>query len=200
MNLLNQSKISVNYQRGETIIKQGTFSSHIIYVKSGVLKEYFDHKNKDIFLNIVTPGFFVGLDNLFSNKPFNYSVASFIDSSVCMFEKSLFEQFIKENQDFSEEIYVRNSEHYKNMLQNLEIIAQLSTKERLATALLMLDEKLDDDCSLLNDINKKQLAEVAHISPDSLTSLVREFSKANLIRYEGTHLQIIDTEEIRRII
>ena len=200
MNEINQTKMSISYQKNETIVKQGTFSSHIIYVKKGVMKEYLEHESRNTFVNLLTEGQMIGLDHLFSNDPFAYSTMSYTDVHVCMFEKKLFEAFISSNHDFAADIFRKSANHNKRWLQLIHILTHMNTHERLAYAMIYLDNPNLIKHNLLEVISKKELAELAHISTDSLTALLKELSSKKIIIDEKVGIKIINHNKLKNMI
>jgi CRP-like cAMP-binding protein len=81
-NLLNSNKKDVFFKKGETIAKQGSFASHVIFLKEGLVKVYLEGPQKDLILKIVPDNHFVSLSSVFDgNDSFIYSVSTYVDSN-----------------------------------------------------------------------------------------------------------------------
>ena len=68
---VTNNKVEINYKKGETIIKQNSFASHIYFIKSGLVKMYIENKNKNLTLEIAGTGSMYGITSLNYNKNYN---------------------------------------------------------------------------------------------------------------------------------
>lgn len=70
--LVEKSKVTVTYKKGETICKQGAFASHIIYLKEGLCKIYLEGKDKNLILKISPSNHLIGLPQFMMGTMFFY--------------------------------------------------------------------------------------------------------------------------------
>ena len=60
--MINRSKITVVFHKGETIRKQGTYMSHVISLNSGFAKIYLEGADlRNAIIRIVKPTNFIGV-------------------------------------------------------------------------------------------------------------------------------------------
>ena len=71
----------MSYNRGEKIIKEGALAGHIVYIKSGLVKVYTEHSNEEMVISIENKGTFIGLQSLYNEKVYPYSVKAYEDVS-----------------------------------------------------------------------------------------------------------------------
>jgi len=103
--LFDNYKADVRYKKGETVIKQGTFASHVLYLKEGLVKIYLEGNPKDLILKISPANFMIGLPSIFDgNSKFTYSVATYEDSVVSMIDINIFKQILKSNAAFANKV------------------------------------------------------------------------------------------------
>ncbi|MFC2101339.1 cyclic nucleotide-binding domain-containing protein [Bacteroidota bacterium] len=53
--LVEKNQVIVTYKKGETIVKQGSFASHIMFISSGLAKIFMEKNNEVLILKII-PG------------------------------------------------------------------------------------------------------------------------------------------------
>ena len=87
---------SMDYEQGEVIAKQGTIAPHIMFLKSGLVKIYLEHHNRKQPLCIEKSGF-IGLESMYNDKFFQYSVSAMTDVTVYLVELESFKKAILEN-------------------------------------------------------------------------------------------------------
>ena len=75
LNLTNENKVQIQFNKGEILSKQGTFVTHIMYLKSGFAKVYKETDvDNNLILDIIPEGKLIGLTSLFNTD----NIAPFI--------------------------------------------------------------------------------------------------------------------------
>ncbi len=59
--LVKLNRVQVSYKKGETVAKQGSLASHIIFLDEGLVKVFLEGRPKDLILNIVPSIHLIGL-------------------------------------------------------------------------------------------------------------------------------------------
>ena len=84
VNFLQNNCAEVDLSAGDIIIKEGTLSSHIAYLKQGLAKLHKRGvKGSDQILKILQPGSYIGMQTVLSSKIHEYSASTIEDSKVC---------------------------------------------------------------------------------------------------------------------
>ncbi len=84
---LNLKKVQINYKKGETIIKEGTYVSSIFYALDGLVKLYLEGPNKNIMIKLLNSGDFLGLTSIFGDHNYHFSASALSDTTICSIEK-----------------------------------------------------------------------------------------------------------------
>ena len=105
LRLLETNRLEVTYKKGETICKQGTFSSHIMYICKGLVNVYVENEVNTLTLKILPAGNLIGLTSLFEdNNVFQYSSSAYQESTIRLIDINIFKQLLKQNAAFSNEV------------------------------------------------------------------------------------------------
>ena len=67
LNLIEKNSTELKYKKNEIIIKQGTFSTNVVYLRNGLVKLKMDGNIKPLILKIVSSNSIIGLTSL-TNK------------------------------------------------------------------------------------------------------------------------------------
>lgn len=199
LKLVDNKRLEVDYKKGETICKQGSFASHIMYLKSGLLKLYLEGKDKNLILAIVPHGHLIGIPSLFGDNIFHYSAVAYEDSTVCLIEMETFRKFTRENASFSAELI-----HLMNQatIQTYDRFFSLSQKNipgRFADLLLYLSDRIYKKGSFKLPLIRKDLAELSSMSIESLSRVIKEFNDDGIITLSGKQLKIVDRPKLENI-
>lgn len=196
---INKNRVDLNFKKGETIIKQGAIAGHIAYVKSGLVKVCRDHVNEELVLALESRGKLLGLHALFNNNIYNYSVYACEDISVCLHDISSISSFIKTNCGFNTEILRHLSDEILFSHERMESLSLKQLHGRFADILLCLSLRIYKRKSFTIPLSKKDLAGVTRMSQESLSRVIKDFTKDNIIEYKGNHIAILDYDKVRHL-
>ncbi|PKP05035.1 MAG: hypothetical protein CVU11_02515 [Bacteroidetes bacterium HGW-Bacteroidetes-6] len=200
LEVADMRRAELRYRKGEHIAKQGSFVTHILYLQKGLVKVYMEMEgDNDLILNIFSGGDLIGLPNLFTNAPLQYSVAAIEDSVVCAIDKKVIEDLVKNNGDFAQSI-IENINgctlyHYKRLI----TASQKQLNGRMADALLHLSEKVykSDDFNMA--LSRKELAELAGMSMMSAVRVIKDLEQNGIIAENGGRISILDRSKLESL-
>ena len=189
----------VQYKRKETIVKQSSLSSHLIYLKSGLVKIFTERKNdKNIILKLVTPKSFLDLSQLSSDN-YSFSAIALKDSELCLIPKDTLYKLFSQNNNFAKVVL---DDHAKLLSFLIDKISSLGTKQmhgRLADVIIYLCGMEFNGIEVFNSITRKDIAEMSGMSSESAIRLLTEFKNDGLIKVEGKKIEINNFELMNRL-
>ena len=101
---VDEHHVEVSFKQGELLSKQGMLLSHAIFIKKGFAKLFVENDGEQVILGIAQPGTFVGIQALYGETVFPFSVEAMTDTEVCMKDIGVFRELVLENSEFSREI------------------------------------------------------------------------------------------------
>lgn len=198
--LVDKNQRSVSFNKGEIITKQGTFSSHIIFMESGLVKMYHERGEETLILKILGPGSIIGLSALQRNENiFYFTTRAYIDTSVRLLDINLFQQLLNENGRFASHILHFMSEHTNQLYHRFFGMTHHQSFGKLADLILCLSEGIFKSSKFILFLTRKELAEIAGLSTENVIRILKKFQDDKLIRISGKTLEILDTKNLRRI-
>ena len=198
--ILEANRLELKFKRGEVICKQGAFASNIMFIYKGIAKSYLETENgKHVILNVLPEGQMIGLPALFSNNVFPYSAAAVEDCIVCSIDINIFEEYTKSNGGFASEIIKTMNTCTINNYDRYISITQKQMNGRLADVFLHLADYIYKSNQFIMSLSRNDLAEMTHMSPESVTRIITRFKNDKLIKVTGKSYEIRNTEELRKI-
>jgi len=180
--LVRGSKTQVLFRKGDNLTKQGAFASYVLFIISGLAKQYIEGDNsRNYNLRIIKPGEFVGLSAVFTKNTFNYSSVALTDCQVFLVEKDAIAKVIKQNGMFGFTMITRYCEQNANLFDTLRTVIYKQMNGRIAETLLYIDGFKNDNPSIFQLLSRKDIADFAGISTESTVKLLKSFEKDNLI-------------------
>lgn len=198
--LLNSNKRDVNFKKGEIIAKQGSFASHVVFLKSGLVKVYLEGDQKDLILKIVTDNHFVTLSSVFEgNDTFIYSVAPYIDSVATLISVDVFKQLIRKNAKFATQIINLLNANTAQIYGRFYCLTRKQSHGRVADIIMCLSENIFKSQSFKLNISRNDLADLTGLSSESVIRILKEFKDSDIIDTQNKTIEIKDYERLRDI-
>jgi CRP/FNR family transcriptional regulator len=198
--LLRNTTIVV-YSKGEKIIKQNEFISHIIFIIKGYVKIHLELNGKEIIINIRGPETLAGISSMLTFEKHCFSITALDDTLVCYISVDIIRNFIEKNGKFA-----RNLIDYLNITSqeyvdyNLLTLTQNNIYGRLANALLYLTEKVFKKPTFDIMFSRKELAQFCKISRENVIKILYQFDAEGLIKLNGKQIKILEPHQLKKLV
>ena len=189
--LVRGSKTQVRFRKGDHLTKQGAFASYVLFIISGLARQYVEGE-RDYNLRIIKPGEFVGLSAVFTKNTFNYSSIALTDCQVFLIEKVAITTVMKQNGMFAFNMVKRYSDQNSNLFDTLRTVIYKQMNGRIAETLLYIDEFKPENPAIFQLLSRKDIADFAGISTESAVKLLKSFEKDGLIELHEKDIQVIN--------
>ena len=198
--MLNTHSVLVNYKKGETICKQGSFASNIMYLENGLVKIYLEGKPKDLILTITPEKNILGLQALYEgNNTYLYSVSTYTDSIVRTIDIQTFKQFLKNNPLFAYRMINVLNESTAQVYSRLLSLTQKQLHGRLADILLCLARKIFKSESFDLPLSRSDLSDLTSMSTESLIRIMKDFKDDGIIDINNKSIALLDIPRLEKI-
>lgn len=198
--MIDSTSVLVNYKKGETICKQGSFASHIMYIEKGLVKVYLEGSAKNLILTI-TPKFnLLGLQALFEgNNTFLYSISTYTESSVRLIDVQVFKQLLRQNPAFGYRVINILNESTSQSYGRFFSLTQKQLHGRLADILLCLSRRIFKSDSFDLPLSRSDLSDLTSMSTESVIRIMKDFKDDNIIEINNKSITLIDIPRLERI-
>lgn len=197
---IDEKRTQLVYLKGENLIKQGAFASHVIYVIDGLVRLYLQTgSQRQVSIRLAHRGDFLAFPVLFGEEYYTYSAVAVKDTTVSMIGKEALQSLLRENTGFAMRITAKNL-RYEAFL--LEIINNLTSKQmrgKLATALLYLSQPEFREEQVFQYLTRQELGDFASIPAESAIKFLKEFEKEEILHLEGKDIVILNQAKLEEI-
>jgi CRP/FNR family transcriptional regulator len=198
--LIDNNSVDINYKKGETLCKQGTFASNILFLEEGLVKSYIEGTPRNLILTITPPGRLIGLPSIFEgNNTFLYSVSAYIDSKAKLIDINVFKQLIRQNAAFASRIIDILNENTSQTYGRFFCLVSKQLHGRLADIILCLSQRIFKETSFNLPLSRTDLAELTGMSTESVIRIMKDFKDEGLIEVQGKKMSILDFEKLQKI-
>ena len=179
----------LNYEKGETIIKQGTLASQILFVEDGIAKLNFESGGRDTTFSFATNGDFIGLMCSFVKKRLEFSAIAITSLTVRVIDRELFENLIKTNGEFAVSIVKHMSELTNNVVHTLITLSHKNANGAVATLLLTL-YRLYQSVKFQIPFTRDEMADALGYSKESVINTLSSFHQDKIIFISGRNIEV----------
>ncbi len=197
LRFLIDGKLHINFRRGETIIKQNTFSTQVVCIKKGLAKVYIEGvKDKNIILKLVGATDFITGGNLFSSSVRQFTVSAITDVSCCFINSEKVIELYSRNKQFAIELLKIHTHQNNILLNTLVNLTQKYMPGRVADSLLYLKNEIFKTNPFSVPLSRQDLADMSAMTKESYVRILKEFKTSGFIETDRNSIEIIDEETL----
>ena len=195
--LLRNSAI-LHFNKGEIIIKQGSFITHIYYLLSGMAKVDYAIRKQNNTIRVIPEQRFIGLMYSFPGKHFEIRATAITASQVLLIDIETFKTVLRTNGNFALSILDTVSVTGSRIVNRLLTYHNKNIEGSLAAFLLQLYELYNKNTFEL-PLSRKEVAETIGYTRESVVHSFSRFIKHGLISQEGRIITLINIDMLKEI-
>ncbi len=196
---VDRSRTEITYRKGEILCKQGSFISNTIFIKKGLVKIYLEGPDHPLIISLEKDGYFIGIPSLFGDGVFHYTVEAMTDVEVCQVDINVYRDLLRNNAEFASRILEKANEDIVTAYNRMYSITHKQIHGRFAELLDYLSGRIYESNPFELTLTRKDMAELIHSSPESVSRLIKEFKDDGIIE-SGTHsIEIKDGKRLQQI-
>ncbi len=194
------NSISIAFQKGEKIIKQGAFVTNIFFVKSGIIKLHLSGPiHRDEILKIDKGPTFIGIPDAFANKTHTYSVTALNDLETCSIDFPIFKYLIEKNGRFATEVLTTLSDDVIKHFRKCVNKTQKQLTAILAEALIYLADEIFESDEFEVPLTRSEFGGYIGTTRETVTKIIHDFTTDNIIDVSNKKIKILNKNILHKI-
>lgn len=189
----------VRFKRGDSIIKQGMFSTNIAYLRSGLAKIHLSGPSQEQIVRLVKAPSYLGLPTSIGDKINQYSVTAISEAEVCYIDMSSFRYLLKENELFSYQIILELCSNELEAIRRCANRTQKQIRGNIADVILEFADKIYKTDTFTLPISQAEIGNLVDTSRESISRTLSEFHKDGIIRFTGKKIEILNKKSLMLI-
>jgi len=189
---LTSNHLELKLKKGDSIIKQGTYSTNVIFLRTGLAKIHIEGPYNEQIVKMVNAPSYLGLPTTFGSKINQYSVTAVSDAEVCFIDLEIFQSILDENKEFTRELI---QVFCKNELESFRRCANRTQKlirGNMADAILEFSDIIFKSDTFILPLSQAEFANLVDTSRESVSRVLAEFDKDGIIKISGKQVEILD--------
>lgn len=199
---VSDHKNEIAFKKGDVIFKEGAMLNGVYCISEGKCKlTKLGQNGKEQIVRFIRPGDMLGYRSVLGEEPASLSVIALEDIKTCFIPKKDIFDSIKENKEFSKDMFKVVCHDLKDANDTIAQMAQKTVRERLADTLLYLDETFGEDSEGFIDIklSREEIANIIGTATESAIRLLSEFKKEELIALKGKRIMLQNPPALKKI-
>ncbi|PKP03831.1 MAG: hypothetical protein CVU11_06880 [Bacteroidetes bacterium HGW-Bacteroidetes-6] len=189
----------LNFRKGETIGKQGAYTSYFILLAKGATKSYIEGTaSKSYSFMLTLPFDFIGLSSLFGNN-YYFSTVALIPSTVFLVEKEAVIKLMLTNPKFNKCVSKWLCDSYKILFHKMACLSLKQTIGRMAEVLLYLSNDVFKSDIIPHFMSRKDLAELSGMSNENAVRILSDFKNEKILKDTPEGLQVLNRQLLQTI-
>lgn len=189
---LSISCLSVKFKKGDSIIKQGMFSTNVAFLKKGLAKIHITGPYHEQIVRIIKSAKYLGLPTTFGDKVNQYSVTAIDDSEVCFIDISLFRMLLRSNPDFNDQVLIELCQSELEAYNRCVNRTQKQIRGKIADVLLSFSDSIYNSDSFPLLLTQEEIGNMVDASRESVSRVLTEFAKDGIITVTAKQIEIIN--------
>ena len=188
------------FRRGDILRKQDTPLESIIYLRTGMVKEFMEYDTlPDQVIQIIKPRSYIGLQGLCTNTASVFSYQAITDVDLCFIEKSMFSSLIRGNGNFAREILISLSKESLSNHKRFLSLNQTQIYGKVAGLLIYLSEEVYENTEFELYLKRAELAQMIASTRESVSRSLKWFHTEDIINMDRNHIKIVDLKRLSDI-
>lgn len=191
------------YKKSQYVFNENTPASGLYCVYEGSLKIFkMGSDGKEVILKLVKAGDVVGYRALLANESYGATCAALEDSKVCFVPKTVFNNIICSSPDMMQKVMKLMSRDLKELEERFANWAHKPVRERLAEALILLNERFGNKNGVgafQLALSREELANIVGTATETLIRCLSELKADKIIDYRGKEMSILNPSKLLRI-
>lgn len=196
---LNANHATVQFARGDAIIKQGTYSTNVAFLRSGMVKLHLTGPTHEQIICLVKAPSYLGLPTTFGNKINQYSITAITKAEVCFIDMEVFRYLLKENDSFAYDIILDLCKQQLESYRRCANRTQKQTRGNVADVLIEMAEQLFESDTFTLPITQSEMGNLVDTSRETISRILSEFDKDGIIHVVGKRIEILNKNSLKLI-
>jgi len=196
---LSENRPVRSFKRKDLVFMEGQTPNDLYFIEKGQVKTYkVNFDGKELITGIHNEGDFLGFVPLLEDRPYNENAEVLADSRITIIPKTDFVTLIYSSKDVARKFIKMLSNNLEEMENRLLDIAYQSVRQRVANALLKINDKLTAKDGLIT-IARKDISNIVGTATESLNRTLADFKDEGLIEISGDGLRILNRAKLDKL-
>src|SRR5882724_2572839 len=196
--LLLTAHQSINvYSKADIIFREGSYTSGIFFIISGMAKKYkVDKEGKEQIIYVANAGELIGYHAILEEERYPDSAAALEETKVGFIPKEDFLEVLQRSAILNRRLLKTLSHEFAVLVNSITLFAHRPVRERVAIQLVVLREKYKVDfqpgMSVEINMSRDDLASLVGAARENVLRALAELKEEGIIATKGRKIVVMD--------
>jgi CRP/FNR family transcriptional regulator, polysaccharide utilization system transcription regulator len=193
------NRVSVRYNPGEIIFKQGTPCHSMVCVTSGLVKLFIENHSSNLIIGLVKPIEYIFVPGVYVDHRHHFTAVACEETTACIIDLPVMNELMKENHDFAMEFIKKISQQAIELFEKISGQTHKHVYGRVAENLLYLQNQIYKENPFTLTLSRQDLADMTGMTKESFIRVLKKFKDDNLIYINTNKVEILNPEMLQKI-
>jgi CRP-like cAMP-binding protein len=189
----------VHFKKGENVIKQGSLSTNIVYLRAGLAKLHIKGPYHEQIVRITKAPQYMGLPTTVGDKINQYSITIVDDAEVCFIDVNTFKALTRSNSQFAYSIIMDLCKNELDAFYRCANRTQKQVRGRMADMLLDFSDNIFEADIFKLILNQEEIGDIVDSSRETVSRVLSEFEKDGIISVKKKIVSILNKDLLKLI-
>lgn len=197
---INENSLILKYQKGDIICRQNHPVSHVLFLKSGLIKLHKNYtRDKSAIIGIVGQNKFFAMTGVFTNRIFQLSASAIEDCEVINTNFDIFIDILFRNGKYACRLMDQISSYTLLLMDKMIMNTHKQIPGRMAEVLMFFAREVYNSDSYTLPLSRQDIAIFISATKETVSRTLTEFKNDRLIEIDDKLISIISPELIEKL-
>lgn len=184
------------YKKNHILVFQDSTIDRVYIVKSGLLKVFRMHEDKELILGLMNRHSVIGELELFANEKAISSVEIMETAEIYSFTKNSFSDIASKNPKLMNNIFKIYYQRFKQLNSHIQLLSFKNVFTRVCATLLNISQTNDEDQLIVIGIDQTTIGNIASTTRESVSKTLSTLQKEEIIQLEPKKIIILNVKKL----
>ncbi|MCB9023797.1 MAG: Crp/Fnr family transcriptional regulator [Lentimicrobiaceae bacterium] len=193
-------RVSMHYNPGEIIFKQGSPCHDFVCVTSGLVKLYIEGEHdRKLIVGFAKPVDYIFVPGAYVDKRHHFTAIACEDTTACLVSSEVIQELVKTNNAFANSFITKISMQAIDMFSQISSLAQKQIPGRMAGTLLHLSKGVYQANPFTSFLTRQDLADMSGMTKESAIRALKSFKEDGLVAIDGNVIELLNIPMLETI-
>lgn len=193
-------RVSMHYNAGEILFKQGSPCYDFVCITSGLVKLYVEGDNdRKIIIGFAKPVDYIFVPGAYVDKRHHFTAVACEETHACLVEAEIIQSMVRTNSNFANNFIQKISNQAISLLGQLSSFTHKQIPGRMADTLIYLSGTVYNSNPFTSRLTRQDFADLSGMTKESAIRVLKTFKDDKLIEVNGNSIEIINMPMLETI-
>lgn len=189
------------FRKGEVIFHDGDLNDRVFAIRAGLIKTCkITDDGKEQILNIVIPGYFMGLESIYDDC-YPFSAQAIMDSEICIVRMDALLALLRNNPDIAIEILKILAKELVCARNQIRDMGLKGARHRVASFLLSPpfypNAEVQEGMTMRVPLTRQEISDFLGLTMETVSRVLSRLHNEKIIRVNRAEIELINIQQLR---